>query len=89
MKPLPDLDDTAAMVKRGRASVLFAARKEAIEMLRDAHTAMQIGALFGIEMEANARVARNAADRLLTLCAMSNELDSPTTTTAAELAPTF
>lgn len=41
MKPLPDLCDNAAMLKRGRMSALVSARKDAIDALRDAHTGMQ------------------------------------------------
>lgn len=35
MKPLPDLNDSEAMVARGRRSALMQARKEALEALRD------------------------------------------------------
>lgn len=38
MKPLPDLDDTAAMIRRGKLSALAAARNEAESALRDAYT---------------------------------------------------
>lgn len=38
MKPLPDLNDAAAMAARGRRSTLMQARKEALEMLRDEAT---------------------------------------------------
>lgn len=73
MKPPPNLADEGAMLKRGRASALFSARKEAIEILRDAHTALQVGE-FGPALALNARIAMDAADRLLTLAAMWDEL---------------
>lgn len=73
MKPPPDLADEAAMLRRGRSSALFSARKEAIDILRDAHTALQSGE-FGPALALNARIARNAADRLLTLAAMWDEM---------------
>lgn len=41
MKPLPKLDDEAAMLARGRRSVLASARNEACEALRDAVTQAQ------------------------------------------------
>ncbi len=40
MKPLPNLDDEAAMLLRGRRSALAAARNEAESELRDAYTLM-------------------------------------------------
>ena len=61
------------MLKRGRVSALFSARKEAIEILRDAHTALQVGE-FGPALALNARIALDAADRLLTLAAMWDEV---------------
>ncbi len=41
MKPLPKLDDDAAMLARGRRSAIHAARNEACEALRDAVVACQ------------------------------------------------
>jgi hypothetical protein len=41
MKPLPNLEDTEAMVLRGRRSVLASARNDALEELRDAYTSLQ------------------------------------------------
>ena len=40
MKPLPNLDDEAAVLRRGRMSLLASARNEAEAELRDAYTAM-------------------------------------------------
>lgn len=74
MKPPPDLNDETAMIQRGRASALFSARKEAIEILRDAFTALQSGGEFGQALALNARIARDAADRLVTLAAMWDEV---------------
>jgi hypothetical protein len=41
MKPLPDLDDTDAMLLRGKRSALASARNEADIALRDAYTVLQ------------------------------------------------
>lgn len=38
MRPLPDLDNTAAVIARGRASLLASARNEAEAELRDRFT---------------------------------------------------
>ena len=75
MKPPPDLSDEAAMLKQGRISALRAARKDAIVILRDAYTAMQGDGEWGA-MLISARVARDAADRLITLAAMWNEVSA-------------
>jgi hypothetical protein len=72
MKPLPNLDDEDAMLRRGRMSALLAARKEAAETLRDAHTFMQSNDW--ADWTTHARVARDAADRLITLAAMWDEV---------------
>lgn len=74
MKPVPDLGNEAEMMKRGRISSLYSARKEALEILRDAFTAMQSGPDFGKQLETNAQIAKDAADRLLILSAMWNEV---------------
>jgi len=72
MRALPNLDDEAAMLKRGRLSVIISARKEAAETLRDAHTFMQSNDW--ADWATHARVARDAADRLITLAAMWEEV---------------
>jgi hypothetical protein len=72
MKPLPDLDNEAAMLKRGRLSVIASARKDAAETLRDAYTLMQSNDW--ADLATHARVARDAADRLVTLAAMWDEV---------------
>ena len=41
MKPLPNLNDEAAMIKRGQRSALMSAKNEAAEALRDACTRLQ------------------------------------------------
>ena len=72
MKPLPKLDDEAAMLLRGKRSALASARNEAAETLRDACTRMQ-----GCEWAAVPDFARDASaaiNRLLTLAAMAEEL---------------
>lgn len=73
MKPPPDLNDEAAMLKRGRASALYSARKDALELLRDSFTAMQGDGEFGPALALNARIARDAAERLITLSVMWDE----------------
>ena len=74
MKPLPDLNDEAEMIRRGKRSAIMSARKEAAETLRDAFTLMQ--SHDWAELALHARVALNAADRLLTLAAMWDELEA-------------
>lgn len=41
MKPLPNLSDDAAMIKRGQRSALISAKNEAAEALRDSCTRLQ------------------------------------------------
>ena len=41
MKPLPNIDDEAAMLLRGKRSALAAARNDAEASLRDAYTLLQ------------------------------------------------
>ena len=41
MKPLPNLNDEAAMLRRGKLSALGSARNDAAETLRDACTRLQ------------------------------------------------
>ena len=72
MKAMPDLDNEADMLKRGRRSAIASARKEAAETLRDAYTLMQ--SHDWADLSTHARVAREAADRLITLAAMWDEL---------------
>ena len=73
MKPPPDLSNEADMLKRGRVSAMYSARKEALEILRDSFTAMQQGGDWA-PLAVNARIARDAADRLVTLAAMWDEV---------------
>lgn len=73
MKPLPDLNNEAAMLKRGKLAAIASARKEATETLRDAYTLMQSHAW--ADLAEQARVARDAADRLITLAAMWAEVE--------------
>lgn len=63
MRPLPDLDDVAAMAQTGRRSALMRARNEACEALRDATTACQ-GADIA-EAGPPAQKAIEAAERLI------------------------
>jgi len=70
MKPLPDVNDEAAMLLRGKRSAIGAARKEAVETLRDMLTFMQSDQWNRSHVEA----ASKATERLLTLQAMWEEL---------------
>ena len=70
MKPLPDVNDEAAMILRGKRSAIGAARKEAVETLRDMLTFMQSDQWNRAHVEA----ANKATERLLTLQAMWEEL---------------
>jgi len=63
MKPLPDLTDEAAMLSRGKRSVLTSARNEAAEALRDACTAVQSADIS--QLRERARVVKEIAQRLL------------------------
>lgn len=72
MKPLPNINDEAAMLLRGKRSAIGSARNEAAEALRDACTFIQ-GADWDA-LQVHAEQAKNAADRLLTLAAMWEEL---------------
>jgi hypothetical protein len=63
MKPIPNLEDDAAMAARGRRSALASARNEAAEALRDACTHVQsadINSLLEPAVE-----AKLAAERLI------------------------
>lgn len=65
MKPIPDVDDDAQMLRRGKASALYSARNDATECLRDALVAVQ--SADWPDLSARADVALRAADRLKTL----------------------
>lgn len=72
MRPPPNLFDVDEMVKRGKMSTLYSARKDATECLRDAYTAMQ--AASWPDLHTHASNAREAAERLATLAAMWDEV---------------
>lgn len=72
MRPLPDINDDAAMIQRGKRSALGAARNDAAEALRDACTHVQT-AEWG-ELKDAARKAQAAAERLQTIAAMWNDV---------------
>ena len=74
MKPLPNINDEAAMLERGKRSVLGSSRNEAAEALRDACTLVQ--SADWRELHIAASKAQDAAERLMTLAAMWDELDS-------------
>lgn len=68
LRPLPDLDNTEAMQKLGRASALRNARLDAIHALRDAVVRLQNDASFdSVEIE----TIRACIERLEALSAMS------------------
>jgi hypothetical protein len=72
VKPIPNITDEAAMLLRGKQSAIASARKDAAETLRDACTHVQTAAWD--ELPKHAKEARDAADRLLTLAAMWDEV---------------
>ncbi len=74
MKPLPNLQDVQAMAERGRRSSLMQSRKEAHELLRDAAVSSQSASWE--DLIAHADVAATAAERLKTLSAMWNEIET-------------
>jgi len=74
MKPLPDITNEPAMLERGKRSALASARNDAAEALRDACTSVQ--SADWKDLHANAGKARDAAERLMTIAAMWDELDA-------------
>lgn len=62
MKPIPDINDEAAMLLRGKRSALASARNEATAELRDAYTLME-ACEWGELNERLARV-RSSVERL-------------------------
>lgn len=72
VKPLPNINDAAAMIERGKRSALASARKEAHELLRNAAVNSQPATWD--DLTAHADIAETAAARLKTLAAMWNEL---------------
>ena len=72
MKPLPRLDDDAAMLLRGKRSALGSARNEAAEAARDCITRLQGCDWSDIRMWADE--AQAALERLKTLAAMWGDL---------------
>ncbi len=73
MRALPNLEDEAAMLRRGRAAALISARNDALECLRDACTRMQSVPLASIEEHAEA--AQAAILQLRALPRLSLTLD--------------
>ena len=74
MKPLPNINDTEAMNRIGKRSAMQSARMDAADALRDAYTLVQCAEWH--ELQRAAEAARSAAERLLTLAAMWQELDA-------------
>lgn len=73
MKPLPNINDEPAMLERGKRSALGSARNDAAEALRDACTAVQ--SADWSELFKAAGKAQEAAERLMTIASMWNELE--------------
>ena len=73
MRPLPELNDEAAMLLRGKRSALGSARNDAAEALRDACTAVQ-SADWPL-LRAAAERSSAASERLLTLAALWEEIN--------------
>ncbi len=73
MKALPNLNDEAAMLLRGKRSALGSARNDATESLRDAYNAAQ--SADWPELHKMATHCRDCADRLITLAAMWAEVE--------------
>jgi predicted alpha/beta-hydrolase family hydrolase len=69
---LPNLEDTPAMILRGKRSAIGTARNDAAAELRDACTLVQ-GADWS-ELAAHAQRAKTAAENLQALAAMWAEL---------------
>jgi hypothetical protein len=72
MKPLPDLSNSPAMIDRGKRSALGSSRNEAAEALRDACTLVQSAKWE--DLYSRAAQAHEAAERLMTIAALWNEL---------------
>ena len=72
MKPAPNINDDASMIRIGRLSALGSARKEAAEALRDAVVAVQSSSWFDLRAAVDATT--EPAERLRTLAAMWSEL---------------
>ena len=72
MKPLPKIDDDAAMILRGKRSALGSARNEACEALRDAMVGVQNATWDDLRAAVDALEA--PAQRLKTLAAMWAEV---------------
>ena len=72
MKPIPRIDDDAAMILRGQRSALGSARNDAAEALRDAMVVVQSATWDDLRAAVDA--LDGPAERLRTLAAMWGEL---------------
>ena len=72
MKPIPRIDDDAAMILRGKRSALGSARNEAAEALRDAAVGVQSADWHDLRSAVDGLT--EPAERLRTLAAMWSEL---------------
>ena len=64
MRPLPNLEDAAAMAARGRRSVLMSARNDACQELRDVAVALQSCDVFTEDVGPLCKRGRDALARL-------------------------
>ena len=74
MRPLPNLSDEAAMIKRGRRSAVMSARNEGCEAIRDAAVRCQT-AMAPADLVMHAREAIEAANRLIAVATLMEEND--------------
>jgi hypothetical protein len=72
MKPLPNLNDAAEMIERGKRSALASSRNEAAEALRDACTRVQ--SAHPSQLLEPAVEAKAAAQRLIEIAELWKEL---------------
>lgn len=72
MKPLPNINDEPAMLKRGKLSAIASARNDAFNELRDAVTLIQSAQ--GHDIEPLVNRVKAAVDRVATLAAMWDEV---------------
>ena len=72
MKSIPNLDDTNAMLTKGKRSALGTARNDAAEALRDAMVHVQAADWHELHAAVDALTA--PAERLKTLAAMWSDL---------------
>lgn len=73
MKPLPDIDDSDAMMLRGKRSALYEARRETLEAMRDAYTVLS-GADWD-DMQEKLSPIKSLAQRLETILTLWDSIE--------------